>query len=431
MNRRTVAAALLAAGALTSCANDAMSPVRSLPHAAASRAAADGPPRRDATPRGDAAPAAEDEPAPAELDPAADLYADPPTAIGPPGTLLRFQRIVGDAGPGTLFRVMYASTDDGGAPIVVTGTVRVPDARPPAAGWPVVAWAHGTTGSADACAPSRTLEPGAADALAADGIVVASTDYAGLGTPGLHPYLDGPSEGRAVIDAVAAAGGLPGVALDGRTAVWGHSQGGHAALFAREMVESRRPELDLVGTVAIAPPSDIAISMTLILMAMQPKAFPALALAGIADGHPGADLHTVLTPQAAATVAAVADRSCVGDVGRAMRAFAGDAVLVARPDEVEPWAGRLADDEPAMRHGSGPLLLIHAADDSTVPAAMSTTVKERTCAAGEATTRWLVPHGGHSGVVADTWPAARRWTLERFEGAPAPDGCAAVDGPPP
>ena len=40
------------------------------------------------------------------------------------------------------------------------------------------------------------------------GYVVAATDYEGLGTPGVHPYLVGESEGRSVLDAARAARAL-------------------------------------------------------------------------------------------------------------------------------------------------------------------------------------------------------------------------------
>lgn len=413
---------LVAAG----CANDPMPAARSRP---------------TATPRTDRAGAAATTTtatgvasiprAAAESPPEADLYAAPPTVTGPPGTVLRRQRITTDTGPGTSWRIMYASTDRNGAPIPVTGTVRVPDGDRPDGGWPLVTWAHGTTGSADACAPSRLLHRGAADDLAADGIVVASTDYEGLGTPGLHPYLDGPSEGRATLDIVAAAGSLPGVELSGQVAIWGHSQGGHAALFARQMAAERLDGFDVVGTVAFAPPSNVAAAMTAILTALQPKTFGVLALAGIAATDPAADLRSVLTPQAAAAAEAVVDHACVVEVGRAMRAFGGDQVVVARPDQTSPWAERLAESEPAMVAGDGPLLLVHAADDTTVPAAMSATVKERTCARRETTQRWLAASGGHSGVVGDSWQAARRWTLDRFAGIVPDDGCGLADGPPP
>jgi acetyl esterase/lipase len=87
------------------------------------------------------------------------------------------------------------------------------------------------------------------------GYVVAATDYPGLGTPETHPYLVGESEARAVLDSVRAARELTGAPA--RFAVWGHSQGGQAALFTGIMAKSYAPELDLVGVAAAAPATEL------------------------------------------------------------------------------------------------------------------------------------------------------------------------------
>ncbi len=87
------------------------------------------------------------------------------------------------------------------------------------------------------------------------GYVVAATDYPGLGTPQTHPYLVGVSEARAVLDSVRAARALTGA--QNRFAVWGHSQGGQAALFTGLIAKSYAPDLDLVGVAAAAPATDL------------------------------------------------------------------------------------------------------------------------------------------------------------------------------
>ena len=126
-------------------------------------------------------------------------------------------------------------------------------------GRPILSVAHGTTGIADQCAPSH--DP--ASDLAAQaryvnaGYLVAVTDYEGLGTPGRHPYLVGESEGRSVLDAAKAARQLPGAEAGDQLAIWGHSQGGHAALWAAQLAARWAPELELIGTVAAGVPADL------------------------------------------------------------------------------------------------------------------------------------------------------------------------------
>ena len=106
--------------------------------------------------------------------------------------------------------LLYRSTATNGAAIAVSGTVAIPKGTPPKGGWPVISWAHGTTGIADACAPSRRDAFGGYDHALLNrwlkaGYAVVRTDYEGLGTPGDHPYLIGVSEGRSVLDMVRAA----------------------------------------------------------------------------------------------------------------------------------------------------------------------------------------------------------------------------------
>lgn len=122
--------------------------------------------------------------------------------------------------------ITYGSANARDEPITVTGTVSVPAAPPPPGGWPVISWAHGTTGTADACVPSADRPGGPAhsyvglvdqvlDRWVAAGYAVVQTDYEGLGTPGEHPYLNGVSEANTVVDIVRAARRAnPGIGAD-------------------------------------------------------------------------------------------------------------------------------------------------------------------------------------------------------------------------
>jgi dipeptidyl aminopeptidase/acylaminoacyl peptidase len=181
-----------------------------------------------------------------------------PLPPGGPGTVIKTEPVTVGGLHGTMKRVMYKSKSIRGDDIAVTGLIATPDTPPPAGGYKVLSWAHGTTGMADQCAPSLD----AADALPAvnafldKGWVVVGTDYEGLGTPGLHPYIVGDSEARGVIDIVRAARNLSSeVSAD--YAVWGHSQGGHASMFTAHIAHTWAPELHLVGAVAGAPPSQL------------------------------------------------------------------------------------------------------------------------------------------------------------------------------
>ena len=145
----------------------------------------------------------------------------------------------------------------------------VPKGAAPANGWPVVAWAHGTTTVAQkTCAPSRTLDT-LDGGLTAEGFpshysevigawvnagyAVVAPDFEGLGdaATGRYPYYSSASEARSLIAGVKAARVANG-ALSKKWMAVGHSEGARGVLALNSFV-SEAAELDFRGTVAYAP----------------------------------------------------------------------------------------------------------------------------------------------------------------------------------
>ena len=196
--------------------------------------------------------------------PSVDAFYTPPTDVAQePGHLLRAEPFTqGIPDSAKAWRILYTTTRDEGQPAVASGIVMVSDDAPPGPR-PVIAWAHGTTGFARPCGPSLLDEPFVAGALPAEaqlldrGWALVATDYIGLGTAGPHPYLIGQGEGRSVLDAVRAAHQHDQLDVADETVVWGHSQGGHAALWTGVLAPTYAPEVDIVGVAAIAPASDV------------------------------------------------------------------------------------------------------------------------------------------------------------------------------
>lgn len=204
--------------------------------------------------------------------------------------------------------VLYRSTDAAGRPDAVSGTITIPKGRPPKGGWPVLTWAHGTTGIADQCAPSRSggsplssyVYPQLAQWLKA-GYAVVRTDYQGLGTPGVHGYLIGRDEGRSVLDIVRAARAV-NPHLSRRVIIGGHSQGGHAALWAAALAPSWTPELKVAGTTAFAPASHVGEQASLITAITTPSSLTALAaliLRGADSADPALHVASLLSDRTA------------------------------------------------------------------------------------------------------------------------------------
>ncbi|GIK42237.1 MAG: hypothetical protein BroJett011_60700 [Chloroflexota bacterium] len=163
------------------------------------------------------------------------FYTPPnPLPPGAPGTIIR-QELLNDNLPegAVAWRVMYLSTGMNGEPIAVSGTVVAPKAASPAPR-PVIAWSHGTVGVLPQCGVSHTPDPykqtPVVELMVGQGFVVVATDYSGLGTPGVHPYLVGNISAYSILDSVRAARQLDVNAGD-RFVVWGASQGGQAALW--------------------------------------------------------------------------------------------------------------------------------------------------------------------------------------------------------
>jgi len=175
--------------------------------------------------------------------------------------------------PGTTaqaFRLTYMTTDARGRPARSTGTLFVPKGRAPRGGWPVISWAHGTSGLGDACAPSvmgpalpQRDRPYLANWMG-EGYAVVAGDYAGLGTPGLPAYLNGRSEAHNVVDMVKAGRAYaqaqlpPGGRLARKWVVVGQSQGAGAAIYtARYATKFGGRGLDYRGAVGTGTPAYI------------------------------------------------------------------------------------------------------------------------------------------------------------------------------
>lgn len=205
-------------------------------------------------------------------------------------------------------RMLYTTTTVGGAPTVAGAAVYFPAGAPPAGGWPVIAWAHGTVGLGDSCAYS-VAGPGA---VARDwaylgrwleqGYAIVAADYAGLGTPGEHPYLNGVVEAHNVVDAVRAASGHY-AALSNKWVVVGQSQGGGAAVTtARYATEFGGPELDYRGAVATGVPAYIENILALMGPGVPPvklgahtTAYALYLLNGLRTTYPELDIESLLT----------------------------------------------------------------------------------------------------------------------------------------
>ena len=274
--------------------------------------------------------------------------------------------------------ILYTSRSPEGKPIAVSGSVSIPPGKPPKGGWPVISWAHGTTGAADSCAPTRIRPTGPVAGYAAyvkpqhqewvdAGYAVVATDYQGLGTPGPHPYLIGKSEGRSVLDAVSAARDLD-PSIGRKFLIAGHSQGGQAALFAAGLADDWSPGLKLRGTVSYSPASHIAEQADLLPALTSPSGLSALAamiFSGALTTSADLDVEELLTPEAQALFPQI-DQVCLAQLSEP-DSYGG----IAPADLLQGGADTTELDEvltrmnPDLKIGA-PVLLAQGTADTTV-----------------------------------------------------------------
>jgi len=351
---------------------------------------------------------------------------------GKPGSIIRVWPLEGGGpGGGNAFRILYRSTGLNGEPIAVSGAIFIPPAPAPAGGRDVIAWAHPTSGVVESCAPSLMPDLagtiwGLADMLAR-GYVVVATDYPGLGTPGIHPYLIGVSEGRAVLDSVRAARDLPDAGASNRFAVWGHSQGGHASLYTGELAASYAPDLKLVGVAAAAPATYLIELFDADKSSSAGKELTAMALYAWSELYH--DPATTLVDAAAMPVFDQLAHDCIESIAEfaaienAEKPLNREPFLKGDPTEIEPWRSIMQKNTPGQAPAGAPVFLAQGAADTTVRPEITKQFGEVLCKQGTRVDFILLPGVTHTFAAKDSVSQALAWMDQRFRGAPAPSVC--------
>jgi pimeloyl-ACP methyl ester carboxylesterase len=337
-------------------------------------------------------------------------------------------------GPATLphaaqnLLVLYRTTTVTGQDVAVSGTIAVPHGTPPAEGWPVVSWAHGTTGSAPQCAPSRTDVPDdeqtALDAWVAHGYAVVQTDYEGEGVAGVHPYFVGGDAAHDVTDIVRAARALV-PALGRRWWVFGHSEGGSAAIFTAAVGPRWAPELHLMGAVALAPASHIASELQALPTLDEPTTNLPLLLEmiqGIASVDPSIRLADLLTPPAMQRLPDL-QTHCLDEL-------MGDGPWLVLPPshifrtgaDLRPLLFDFAKNQDDFVHADVPLLILQGDADTVVMPRATAALAQELCANGTPTTYRVLRGKTHATIVTDALPAMQAW-VDAVATGDAPHPC--------
>jgi pimeloyl-ACP methyl ester carboxylesterase len=343
------------------------------------------------------------------------------------GDLLKTEKVAAPGVNGDVYRVMYVSTTVHDAATPVTGLVVVPKGAPPAGGWPVVTWGHGTNGMADKCAPSLApadpQQAQLANLLLAHGWAVTASDYQGEGTPGLLPYIAGDSAARNVIDIVRAARQLPGAHLSTNYVVWGHSEGGQTAMYALKIGPTYAKDLQLKGVVAGAPPSQF--NLIYVFLKGSPYRYYLLMAAGglnTAYGDREAPLEQVLTP-AGMKLLPLLDQYCAGGIAQHLGNVDIATVSKGDPFENELWRKVLDANDPQQfkTPSAVPLLMIQGGADEQIPPISTKILAAHLCSIGQDLERWIYPGQTHAGVIGPSANDMVHWMKDRFSNGANPD----------
>lgn len=367
-----------------------------------------------------------------------DFYAAPRDLPDEPGRLVRAEPFeAGIPASAQGWRILYTTTGVDGEVRVASAIVAVP--REGDGQWPVIDWNHGTTGFAQHCAPSlqpRGLWAGAFYMLPRaikEGWAVVGTDYIGLGTEGPHPYLVGLPSAHASLDAVRAARELEEADLGARTVVWGHSQGGAAALWTGAVAREYAPEVWVRGVAALAPASDPAALVQGISSVTGGSIFASYAFASFSAIYPEIEYRDYVRPGAETVLRQMSER-CLSDPTIVLSVAAAlgmsrDPALFSR-SPASGVLGRHLRENTAPLRSTAPVLLAHGGADSVIPVQTQAAFVDRMCAAGQDVDFRTYAGFEHAGVVERPSPLIDElfdWTRDRFAGIPVAEGCTTTE----
>jgi len=331
------------------------------------------------------------------------------------------------------WRVQYWTTNGNGQRLAVTGIVAAPMEAMPSRPRRVIVWTHGAWGVAEKCAPSLSPNFFAATAgmdAVRSGYVVVAPDYIGLASSTMHPFLVGEDTANAVLDAVRAAREIPGAAAGADFAVWGESQGAHAALWTAIAARSHAPDLRLVATAAAAPPTDLAANLRegsdknarALLLSFTLHSWSTLygfSMDGIANRTNQGIIHRL------------AENNCISLEKKPKFGMILGVLTIVRATKnkdiakIEPWGSFARANSVDPARVPGPLLIAQSSKDTIIAPAVTRKFAKSVCRRGTAL-RWIEMTGGHVDAARDSAQETIGWITARFDGNAPPNDCRRI-----
>lgn len=360
------------------------------------------------------------------------IDANAATSSDEPGHFISKTPIGGAPDGAAAWKIRYATRDENNKPLEVTGIVVVPKSAAPAQGRDIVAWGRGTVGLAPVCAPSKTPKkmfestPGIPDALKR-GFLIAAPDFADPDSERPHPYLVGVAEAHAMLDIVRAVREMPEAQAGKRYALWGESEGAHAALWSAKFAPSYAAGLDLVGIAADAPPTDLVKNFDMIYS----PGVRALITGYVADSWSkvyGIPLSSFANAFGRMIIHQLAKDCTRFDVASA---FTNTTLLILSKQVPyhlgAEWLPRLKENSVVAVHLPAPLLIAQGGKDDVVMPALTQAYAQASCRLGNEVTLIWKPDDGHLTITPSTIGPTVDWLADRFAGKPAGSDCASIE----
>lgn len=362
-----------------------------------------------------------------------------------PGTLLKAEPIAGAPAGIKVYRIMYESTDLAGNPIPVTGLYAAPAAQGPAGGYPLVSFAHGTTGVGRMCGMSQTPltpdTPGYSnwvphiEPMVKAGWAVVASDYSGMGAPGPASYLVGPLEGRGVLDGLRAVqspapriGSVP--VNKNKLGIYGKSQGGEAAMSALQLAPDYAPELAIAGGSILAPGFTPPLAGVLNAVANNPTStaqnmFIMLIAQSYADNYPNmVSLDQILTPLGIEK-AKLLQAHCGSDLADKVSDVPLNKLL--NVPIAQGLVEAMGEGMPGTEKLQQPIMVVQGLKDKTILPQFTHAQVMSQCALGSTVFYVRYPNDDHPSLnyqARQHNPSVIDWMNARWNGEPAPSNCA-------
>lgn len=358
----------------------------------------------------------------------ASFYSNLPSDLSDkrPGDVLKIEEMKNPVVGGKAYRILYVSQLPDEKLVPVSGLIFVSNKE--AESRNIVAWAHGTVGLGSSCAPSKALTPTAnlepwLSMMMDKGYIVVATDYAGLGVEGSKEYLVGKSEGRDVLNSIRAAKSQKQFNPGEKAAIFGHSQGGHSAIFAANLNESYAKDVDLVGVVAAAP----AVELNSLFSTQYDKPLvwaiaPEIYVSWMDKYNLPLDvIDSGMTAKKNEQIANL----CIATAGAKaiFKSKLGEKYFINNPTQNKAWYDAFESEtpKPVLKI---PIMVMQGLTDTVVLPETTALFVKKSCSAGSNLSSFWYKNVGHVELPNVTSDDSVDWISNRFDGNVATSNCS-------